>query len=200
MSVLLVLDRAALSELGGFGQLETGDLQQVGWLVEAPEPTGDGGASIRIAKQFPPGGLQQVMTEVGGSDGIFRDWSVGVLDGFAETTYQVNGNVVLSGSLDQFSDPAVAQALDGLPFGRTPAEMSALITSPSDLTLTVEVHAGSSEPFAETFYPAGGESINRVVSVTSRTVDEGTVRILIFGAVCLVAAGIVAFIGRNRSR
>ncbi len=198
--VVARLDKAAVQELGGFEKLKTDDLEQVGWTIDPPVDLEGGGLELRASKPFEQAKLQLVMNEVGGVDGVFREWSVGVADGFAETTYQVNGAIRLTGSLDQFSDDELKTALDGLSLGRTPAELSALVAQPTDVALRVEVLAPNSAPFSETFYPAGGESVDKKVAVVAKNADETSIRILIFAGVCILAAGIVTFVGRNRTR
>lgn len=119
VEVAVGLDPEATAEVPDLAeQLRTEDLVATGWSVTGPEVDGDGWTWVRAEKGFEgPEDLAQVMSEVAGPQGAFREFNLESNEAFALTTWELTGVVDLSGGLEQFSDPALTEALGGLPLG-----------------------------------------------------------------------------------
>lgn len=191
VSVTARLDEEAAARLGGEDVLRVEDLEAGGWRVRTRR-AGEGGLQIEATKAFgSPSALGDVLDEVGGSDGVFRDWTVTVADGFASTTRSVSGRVVLTGSLEQFGDADLAAALDGLAVGYAPDELAALVGPEGDAVgLDVVVAVPGAEPRTERFRPASGAAVDRRVAVEATERDAGALRWFLLAAVT-AALGVV---------
>ena len=191
VSVSALLDQEALEQLGGDDAVRTEDLEAGGWKVRRTAAA-DGGLRIEATKAFgSPAALGQVLDEVGGPDGVFRDWTVTVADGFASTTRSVSGRVVLDGTLDQFGDADLAAALDGFPVGRTPEELAALVGEGGDAVgLDVVVAVPGAEDRVERFRPASGRAVDRRITLSAAPRDTAALRWFLL-AVVTAALGVV---------
>ncbi|MBV6508479.1 MAG: hypothetical protein JJLCMIEE_01542 [Acidimicrobiales bacterium] len=119
VEVAVGLDQEATAEVPDLAeQLRTEDLEATGWTVSGPEVGSDGWTWVRVEKGFAdPDELGQVMSEVAGPEGAFREFTLERNEAFALTTWELTGVVDLSGGLEQFSDPELTAALGGLPLG-----------------------------------------------------------------------------------
>ncbi|MBK5222434.1 MAG: hypothetical protein JJE52_06100 [Acidimicrobiia bacterium] len=137
------LDADAVSRVEGLDELRTADLVEAGWTVADPVEA-QGGRVFEASKPFAdPAELATVLEEVSGPGGPYAQLGLAVDRSFARSTFRVEG--VLDGSVgvEGFADPAVAGALDGLPFGVDLAELEAELGSPPgsmvDLRLVVSM-------------------------------------------------------------
>lgn len=153
-------DDAALAELGDLETaLRTEDLAEAGWRITDPERRGELTWVTATTPFGSPEDLQRVMAQIG----AFEDWSASVSSGFARTTWRVGGRVVLSGSLEQFSDADLTAALDGLPFGRTPEELAQL--DPIPVRVRVRLPAETDQPDEWSFLVGDGTPVDRRLEV-----------------------------------
>ena len=138
--VSLVLDDDAVARIGDIQtELKLDDLEAADWTVETPERSGVL-TVVGVSKAFgAPGDLQRVLDEVAGP-GVFGGWKISLDESFASRSWTVSGTTTLSGSLDQFSDDQVADALDGLRLGRTPDELRAEFGGEPSVPVRVTVH------------------------------------------------------------
>lgn len=115
------LDDAALARVGSLDrQLRVDDLRAAGWTVEQPARESDGMTWVRAHKDFSdPAGLAAVTDELTGHDGAFRDFTLTKSSSLLGTDYHYSGTVDLTGGPASFSDPELAAALGGDPFGGT---------------------------------------------------------------------------------
>jgi len=131
VTVGLILDDEAVDVVGGIeDQLRVDDLADAEWTVEGPNrlPTGD--TTVTATKSFDsPQRLPDVLDEIAGP-GVFENVALTRHRSFARTEWRLNGRVDLSGGLDLFSDPELAETLSGLPLGRTTAELAELAGCP----------------------------------------------------------------------
>lgn len=120
VTVGIGLDAAGLARAGNLDQqLRVDDLKAAGWTVSGPTPEG-ATTWVRASKPFAdPAQANQVIAEVAGPDGPFQGFAVAVDDGLGGTTYRVTGTIDLADGPAMFSDPALAAALEGDPFGGT---------------------------------------------------------------------------------
>ena len=204
VTVSAELDREASQRLGDPAtQLRTEDLTAAGWTVEFVAAEG-GGLTIRGTKPFgSPDGLQQVLDEVGGVDGIFREWTIDIEDAFASTTWTVGGRVVLSGSLDQFSDADLAAALDGLPLGRTPEQLAAELgeggSVPIRLGIRLPDEVDEGDRLQTWDYAVPGGPVDEAVSATGSARKRGVVVWFLAAGLAVVFALVVVVLGRLRA-
>jgi hypothetical protein len=142
--VAVGLDDQALAEAGDLGQLlRTDDLVAAGWAVTGPEREGDR-TWVRATKPFAdPDQAAQVLAEVTGPGGALQGFALEVDDGLLGTSYELTGVVDLTGGPATFSDPDLAAALDGDPFGGLLDDVAEAQGRPAtelvDLTLTVDL-------------------------------------------------------------
>jgi hypothetical protein len=190
VTVGVTLDRAAAEKVPDLDQsLLVEDLRKAGWRVAGPDRTPSGGWAVTVSKPFAtPEQLPQVMAEVAGRDGPFRDFALTRKDAFAKTSFHVTGTVDLSGGIDAFGDDALRQALGGTTTGRTPEQLAleAGKPLPEALRFTVRTHL-----------PGGGtKEWTPVLGQPAQQIDASSAsrrpRAWLFGfAALLAAAGFV---------
>lgn len=116
VEVALVMEpelSAQLPDLESAG-IALADARASGWVVEPRELTDDGSTRIRATKGFAnPDQFSEVMTEVSGSDGLFRDFELERISSFAQVSYRVTGQLEPAG-FTSFGD-AELDALLGEP-------------------------------------------------------------------------------------
>lgn len=209
----VVLDPDAARRLGDPAKaVPIGDLRAAGWAVEPPATAKDGTVTLLARREFTgPEHLADVLAEVGGKDGVFRDVRLTVDDGFGRTDYAFSTTVELSGSPEQFSDPELATALDGLPLARSPEELAAAgADDPKAVTLALSVALPGGEPRTTgrvdgdratwTFPVTGGTPTSEQVQATS-TASRGRTGLLVgAAAVALVVAAAAVTVGLVRRR
>ncbi len=98
-------------------QLDFSDLEAAGWTVTGPEPGSDGFTQVRVAHDFgAPEDLDDLLDQVDGGSGPFRDFRLTRSDGFARTRYRFDGVVDFTGGVAGVAaDPALADALGADP-------------------------------------------------------------------------------------
>ena len=201
VSVTVGLDPEAARRLGDpVSALRTDDLAAAGWAVDAPEVADDGALTLRARRDFAsPQELPVVLDEVGGADGVFRDVSLTITDGFAVTDYDFDARVELTGGVEQFGDDALTAVLGGAPLARTPEELALEGgADPEAVTLRVAVELPGGTPDTDgavedgvatwSFPVTGGEPTSASISSTS-TVQQQLPRVLVVvGLLSLIAA------------
>jgi hypothetical protein len=93
-----VLDREAVAILGGaVGEgAQTSDLIQVGWEMSPVRQTGDGGAEVKVSKDFHrPQDLAVVIGELAGPAGPLREFRLERRRSLTRGTYRLRGTVDL---------------------------------------------------------------------------------------------------------
>jgi hypothetical protein len=213
VEVTLDLDQEAASRLGDPSEaVRSDDLRLAGWEVGEPVPAEGGGVTLSATRQFADRDqLEMALEEVGGVDGVFRDVSLDVRDGFGRAEYEFGADVSLTGSPEQFSDPALAAELGGLPLARSPEELTAAgADDPEAITLTVTVGLPGGDPRTTgsvadrratwTFPVTGGESTEERISV-STTAPQGRTGLLVIvagiAAVIAVTSGVMVLLRRR---
>lgn len=142
VTVKVGLDSDAVERLGDPKMLRTTDIRDAGWVVSGPTKADSDGvvwySAVKRLHDFTD--LQPTLGEIGGQPGLFQDFKLSVVDGFGDTSYEVNGRLVAAGTLAQFSDPKATTIMGGLPLGRTPAELTADgATTPGAVRLTLAI-------------------------------------------------------------
>ncbi len=213
VTVSVTLDDAAQARVGDIAtELKLDDLRASGWTITDPKHA-EGVWVISGTKPFgSPDGLQQVLDEVGGVDGVFRGWTIELTSGFGSTKWEVGGQVELSGSLDQFGDAELAQALDGLALGRTPEELAAELGEGGsfpirlEVTMPAEVDDASggdpavSDRTASWSYAVPGDAVDDQLSVSASEADSDVWVWFGLAGLCVVVAAIVWVLGSMRRR
>ena len=96
VSARFVLDREAVAILGGtIGEgAQTSDLSQVGWEISPVRSTDDGGAEVKVSKDFHrPQDLGVVIGELAGPAGPLRGFRLERRRTLTKGTYRVQGTV-----------------------------------------------------------------------------------------------------------
>jgi len=217
ITVTVVLDRDAAQRLGDPATaVRLDDLRAAGWAVEDPAADADSGElTYRASRSFAsPGQLAGVLAEIGGGDGtssgVFRDVTLGVVDGFGSTEYSFSSGLELSGSLEQFSDAELTAALGGLPLARTPEELAAETGAAPDtigLELRVALPGQIDDSNGEVngtevswTYPLSGAPTSTTLTASSSVSERSPVLFLGVGAAALVLALAAAGVGLVRRR
>ncbi|MEQ8719491.1 MAG: HAD-IA family hydrolase [Acidimicrobiales bacterium] len=170
------LDDEALAVVPDIGsQLRIDDLTAVGWVVSGPEVESDGLTWIRAAKEFStPEQLQDVLDEVTGPDGAFRDFVIVREEVFAELRWRVDGVVDLSAGEDLFSDQMLADVLGGSAFGPVGEDLSGDLGPLADaVDLNVSVRLPADTRGVTTYSPSFDDEAPTTISVTSVREDLG---------------------------
>lgn len=203
VQVAVGLDDEALGRIPDLAQqLRVDDLEQAGWAVSGPAAEDDGRTWVRAVKPFSsPEAASAVIAEVTGPDGPLRGFTVTRERSLARTEITVDGTVDLSGGLEAFSDPEVAAALDGLPFGQelpellggTPPAEAVRVTVAVALPGEVEADATEVAPGLAVWEVALGDGPVEL-SASSSELRTATVAWLVVAAAAalLLAAVLVA--------
>jgi hypothetical protein len=150
-------DDKALTRVGNLdSQLKVDDLKAAGWQFTAAAKEADGLTWIRATKHFAtPEEATQILKELTGGQGAFRDFAVTREASLGRTTWSYKGTVDLTGGLDQFGDPDLAKALGGDTFGGNVAAIEQAEHKPATqmlaLRLSVELPGGERREWTPTF-------------------------------------------------
>lgn len=139
VQVTAILDRAAtdaLIDISADG-LKLSDLAQAGWEVELPEER-NGGTVFRAQKAFGnEAQFSEVMDELTGPDGVFRDFDLVIEPTFGRLDYTVTGSLNPAAGFESFGDEELDSAL-----GRSLSDLAAderFQVSESDFNFTLNV-------------------------------------------------------------
>lgn len=156
VTVAVGLDDDAVARLGDVRtELRTEDLTAAGWSVTGPTREADGLTWVRAEK--PVTGvddLNRTLAEVAGADGPLRGFGITTIDTEDATVHRLNGTVDLTKGLAPYSDPELAAALDGDPFGgqlaKIEAEEGRKIADMVQVTVTAQVGDGAVQTYRPT--------------------------------------------------
>lgn len=89
------------------------DLAQSGWLVVPPEEGPNGSTVITATKDFGTADqFADVMAELTGTDGVFRDFRLTRSKTFARVAYEITGDLDTTVGIDVFGDPELETTLE----------------------------------------------------------------------------------------
>lgn len=217
VTVSVVLDRDAASKLGDpKTAIKVDDLRTAGWKVAEPvTDKGSGEVTLSAEREFAsPRELTVILNDVGGGSpdnpGVFSGVKLNVDNGFASTGYSFRADIALSGSLEQFSDQALKEALGGLPLGRTPDQLAAEGAGKNSVTLnvTLDLPGGKVDSNGTavdgrtrwTLHPDSGEATDTELTASSTDSQRSVLLLLGVGAVLLVVAAGFAGVALARTR
>jgi len=175
--------RSLLYETRAGNVLPTEDLTRAGWRITGPAQEQDGRTWIRAEKSFSQlDQLTEVVNEVAGADGPFRDFTVERVTTFGKKSWEFSGTVDLTRGLAGFSDDGVAAAFGGEPLGQPAKAFAAqlgttleqavavnvIVTLPGDLGANNGA-VGSAGQAVATSSGAASTSTTGVVSAASST-------------------------------
>lgn len=203
-----VLDEEAVDAVGGeLGPaLRVADLIQAGWEVDVDDEVDGGGAEAVAIKRFgTPEQLGDVIDELSGETGPFRDFRVTRDRGFFTTDYEFTGTVDLEGGVGATAldpgDDALATELEGEGVDIEALrdflserlagvfDVQVIVAMPGDGSNNAPVSAGG-EP---SWSPDIGETAE--LRASSSSLDVLRIFWLAFGAVVLLLA-VAVFTGR----
>ncbi|MYH72273.1 MAG: hypothetical protein F4153_06825 [Acidimicrobiia bacterium] len=174
-----------------------------GWSYNDPRIDDQGRTSFSASKPF--GSVEQlesVLSEIFGSEEVFRDFTFERATSFAQTDYRVTGVVDLSGGMDLFTDPQLTERLGGEPLGQPiPNLENALAGVTVRLVLDLPVGAEQEETLE---LGQGAVSIEMTAQEESGTAV--TLRWVAWAAFALLGLSVLIAIAgylldrRNRSR
>jgi hypothetical protein len=131
--VAVGLDREAATAVDDLGErLQVEDLRDAGWTVSGPEPPdGEGVVWVRAQKPFStPDEAGQVIAEISGDNGPFRDFSVTRHRSTFSTTARFRGTVDLGRGLEAFGDDDLRERLGGTSLGASEEELVERLRQP----------------------------------------------------------------------
>ncbi|CAN5564361.1 hypothetical protein BH20ACT2_BH20ACT2_17560 [soil metagenome] len=217
VTVEVVLDAAAAAEVPDLDDaLRVDDLGDGGWEVSGPEAVaagsadsgadgGDDGVRIVARKRFAtPAGAGQVLAEVAGPDGPFRDFEVERTGGFGRSTTTFRGVADLSGGLAAFGDTELTALLGGEPLGFTVDQLEeraggeladavgfrVVVQLPGPVDSNAPVETGSTA----TWSPDLGDPEPLVLEASSR--DLNVVALVLAGGALLSGLALVLVVAR----
>lgn len=201
-----VLDEEAVDSLGGeLGQaLRVADLIQAGWEVEVDDEV-EGAAAVATKRFGTPEQLRQVIAELSGEAGPFRDFRVARDRGFFTTEYEFAGSVDLEGGVGATALDPGDGALDveledeDVEIEELQAFLSERLTDVFDIRVIVAMPGDGSNnaPAAAGGEPQWNPAVGEVVELraSSSSLDVARIVWLALGVVLLLlAAGV--FTGR----
>lgn len=207
VTVTAELDAEAVTAVGGAEKIVLSDLAEAGWDVAEPGTDDSGALTLEATRSFTDGEeLADVLDEIGGNAGgvpegapVFTDTAYEISDGFGSMGYEMTAVVSVTGDLSQFSDPALAEVLGGLPVGLTPEELAALgATEPGagELVVRLAVPGGGSDEVSLDL--TGAEPVEAVAQAEGSVPEPAVLALAIGGAVALLV-GLVLLLRRGRA-
>jgi hypothetical protein len=122
--------------------LRTDDLTKAGWTIVGPRKEDDGRTWIRASKPFDdPGDATEVITEISGVNGPFKDFHLARSRSFLTTKTEFSGTVDLKGGIEAFGDDQLRQRLGGSSIGIDTKELESRIGQVLDRIFTFRVQA-----------------------------------------------------------
>jgi hypothetical protein len=206
VSVAVGLDEDAVDRVGRLEDaLRLEDLVATGWEISEPTLEADGFTWIRGSKPFATAAeAGQVMAEVAGEHGPFREFAVTRERSFARTSYGFEGTIDLTGGLEAFGDDALAAALDGEPLGEDIAAIEERIGAAIDEAFSIRVAVRLPGDLGSTNAPTRAENgavweprLSEPGAIELRAESEvvrtRTIVLTVLAVLALVAAAAVAF-------
>ena len=97
--------------------LRFADLQAAGWVVDGPTQTPAGGIQVVLTHTYQsPDEATALIAQLGGGSGPFTGITFGREVDDSTTTYTLNGQLLVTGGLEAFSDPALTAAVGATPY------------------------------------------------------------------------------------
>jgi hypothetical protein len=199
VTVAVGLDEEALARLGDPAtQLRVDDLRQAGWQVTGPEQRDDGFTWVEASKAFATEEeMQLVVEEVTGPTGVLRDLAIEEGETDAARTYRLTGTVDLSGGLEAFADPQLAEALGGDSFGGVVQDVEAAEGRPVSEMIDVRVTASIGDEVQIVAPELGGPP--QPIDVTEEVAKPVSVFLWV-GMGAIVLGGLVGVLAVARRR
>jgi len=172
VTVGLGLDDEALAKIGDLdSQLRVDDLRAAGWTIDGPTRHDDGFTWVTATKPFAdPAAATEVMDEVNGSDGAFREWTVRRSSSPVSTSYSVLGTIDLTKGMQTFGDAQLSQLFGGDPFAagvkKLEQEQGRPVAEMVDIQVQVTTPGGS-----RTYTPSLADQQPTAVAVSSSTTN-----------------------------
>jgi len=201
VQVALGLYAEALAKVGDLNsQLRVDDLRAAGWSIEGPDARDDGFTWVSATKAFADAaGATEVMDEVNGADGAFRQWTVTRSSSPLSASYTVNGTIDLTKGMQTFGDDQLSQLLGGDPFAAGVAkleqEQGRPLSDMVDVQVTVETPGGS-----RTFTPTLADQEPTMVKVSTSSTNWVGVLLALLVVGCVVLVVVVILLRRRAVR
>lgn len=138
------LDPAAMERIPDLEQqLRTSDLSAAGWLIDPPAPDARGVTWVRVSKPFDDAaGANAILDEITGADGPLSTLTLERTDAFAESSWQLTGNLDVTTGVEAFLDESVAELLGGDATGGQLAKIEAELGQPAEEMVDFELLVG----------------------------------------------------------
>jgi hypothetical protein len=199
VTVAVGLDHDAVTKAGDLhSQLRVEDLTKAGWKVTGPSVEKDGYTWVRATKPFTDAAqATEIMNEINGADGAFRDWKVTRSSSLWATSWSATGTVDLTRGMQTFSDPKLSAALGAGGFDEVVKSIEAREGRPAadmvDVAVSVEVPGAS-----HVYSPSLADRQATPVKVTSSKASSAAA--IVGGVAVLAGLALVLVLLRNRYR
>lgn len=199
--VAVTFDEEALRRVDDLSeQLVLDDLEAAGWTVEPPTVQPDGGTVVRAEKPFTAANqLAQVMEEVAGAGGPFRNFTVARETGLLTATYTLEGEIDLTAGVEGFGDEDLRQRLQGSGFGLDRASLERETGTPLEQLFDVRVTADLPGGGAELRAPVGERTVVEVTSSQLLAERVAWFSVAAVSALTLVAILVLRAVRRRRA-
>ncbi|MEM9892619.1 MAG: hypothetical protein AAF962_17280 [Actinomycetota bacterium] len=180
------------------------DLAQAGWVVERPEVATDGATVITATKEFgTPAQFAEIMTELNGPEGPFRDFELVRTKSFARVDYELEGVIDTTGDLGIFADSdlerSLGQSIESIAAGYGASEqqvtLSVLATVPGEVegVAPTRLITTTEDQVSARWQTNLDEDGTQTVAVSSSISDVTPVVLIGVAAVAGVGAFLVVF-------
>lgn len=147
------------------------DLQNAGWAIEGPVPTPAGGLQVVMTHAFQdPAEANALVAQLGGPSGPFSGVTFAREVANRTTTYTLNGQLLVTGGLEAFSDPALTAAIGVTPYA---AEIAGAGLAPAD-AVGITFSATLPGKLDNTTAATGGDGLNWTVPFDGPAVELST--------------------------
>jgi hypothetical protein len=214
ITLTAVADTDVVEQAPGLAQdLRFDDAQSAGWTVTDPTETADGGLQVRLTHTFAnPEEATALLQSINGSGGPLHAATLTRVVDDSETSVSLAGSLRIDG-LAAFSDPDVLAKIGATPYAE---QIAAANLSPNN-AVGVTVRATLPGKTTSAAGTVQGGSVSWVVPLdgsqldlaTTAVDDHGTAKVwgvaaqialIALVAWCVVAAGFIAWVVRQRKR
>ena len=210
--VTVIADPAVVARAEGLADdLRAADLEAVGWRVDGPDATDDGGLRLVLERSFDgPTQATQILAEINGPAGPLQQVTLVRAGKDTNSTWTLSGRLQVTGGLEAFADEATRSLLGGAPYAAdvqaAGLDIGAALGLNFEASIPGSIDATSGLPAGGTItwkIPLDGSSTDIATTVTNVDVASSisrVVRVLLLGLAVLWVggAGVLWFMVRTR--
>lgn len=180
--------------------LRAADLEAVGWRVDGPDATDDGGLRVVLVRSFDgPAQATQILSEINGPSGPLQQVALARAGKDTNSTWTLSGRLQVTGGLEAFADEATRALLGGAPYAdevqAAGLDIGAALGLTFEASIPGSIDATSGLPAGGTItwkIPLDGSSTDLATTVTNVDVASSVsrvARVLLLGLAVLWIGG-----------